>query len=345
MARSKDKTPDGHWSELPKAQLLEVRLCDLELEIEGTWLEQPLGIVRRDLARVGLDKLKPHFWLSEGWFCPDGVTGVAIPFYLAHPRLIRLERAEMLEVEGGTKREAIKILRHELGHALDHAFGLHRRKRWQQHFGRSSQRYPEAYRPNPASKHYVQHLDDWYAQAHPDEDFAETFAVWLTPRSRWRKRYRDWPALEKLLYVDELMAELADQRPRHRSRARVDSLPRLRQTLREYYAAKKERFVVDYPDVYDRELRLIFSEDPEDTESETAASFLRRNRAQIRSLVAKWTGEYEFTLQHVFKLMIGRCRQLKLRAAGEAQQLRLDFAILLTVKSMHHLYEREWIPM
>ena len=25
------------------------------------------------------------------------------------------------------------------------------------------------------------HLDPWYAQSHPDEDFAETFAVWLTP--------------------------------------------------------------------------------------------------------------------------------------------------------------------
>ncbi len=345
MARSKDKTADEHWSKLPKAQLLDMRLCDLKLEIEGTWLEEPLEIVRRDLARVGLERLKPHFWLSEEWFCPDGVTGVAIPFYLAHPRLLRLERSEMLEVEGGTKREAVKILRHELGHALDHAFGLHRRKRWQQHFGRSSQRYPDAYRPNPTSKHYVQHLDDWYAQAHPDEDFAETFAVWITPRSRWRKRYRDWPALEKLLYVDELMDELAGLKPRYRSRARVDSLPRLRQTLRQYYAAKKERFVVDYPDVYDRELRLIFSDDPKDVRSETAASFLRRNRAQIRSLVAKWTGEYEFTLQHVFKLMIGRCKQLKLRAAGEPQQLRLDFAILLTVKSMHHLYEREWIPM
>lgn len=250
----------------------------------------------------------------------------------------------MLEVEGGTKREATRILRHELGHALDHAFGLHRRSRWKHHFGRSSKEYPDAYRPNPASKHYVQHLDDWYAQAHPHEDFAETFAVWLTPRSNWRKRYRGWPALDKLEYVDELMGELEDQKPRYRSRRRVDSLPRLRYTLAEFYERKQSRFLVGYPSLYDRELKQIFSEDPE-VKGQTAAAFLRRNRTQIRRLVAKWTGEYEFTLDHVFRLMIGRCKELKLRAPGEPNQMRLDFAILLTVKAMHHLYEREWIPM
>ena len=35
-----------------------------------------------------------------------------------------------------------------------------------------------------------------YAASHPEEDFAETFAVWLTPRSNWRQsfpgRNRPW---------------------------------------------------------------------------------------------------------------------------------------------------------
>ncbi|MCA8921314.1 MAG: putative zinc-binding metallopeptidase [Planctomycetes bacterium] len=343
MAREA-KGKDPWWAKLPRERLLDVRLCDLKLTIEGTWLEGPLDAVRADLARKGLERLKPHFWLSEEWFCPDQVTGIAIPFYLAHPRLMRLERREMLEVEGGTRGHALKLLRHELGHALDHAFGLHRRKRWKQLFGRSSQRYPDAYRPNPASKHYVQHLDDWYAQAHPDEDFAETFAVWLTPRSQWRRRYQGWPALAKLEYVDELMGELEGQPPRYRSRKRVDSLPQLRFTLRDYYARKQARFLVGYPSVYDRDLKQIFSSDPAPN-APTAAVFLRRNRNQIRRIVAKWTGEYEFTLDHVFRLMIGRCKELKLRAVGDPDQMRLDFAILLTVKAMHHLYEREWIPM
>jgi len=341
---ARTKGTDPWWAKLPEDELLDVRLCDLKLEIEGSWLELPIEAVRADLERKKLGKLKPHFWLSEEWFCPDRVTGVAIPFYLAHPRLMRLERKQMLEVEGGTRRHAVKLLRHELGHAIDHAFGLHRRKRWQLLFGPSSRRYPDAYRPNPASKHYVQHLDDWYAQAHPDEDFAETFAVWLTPRSQWRKRYYGWPALEKLEYVDELMHELADKKPRYRSRKRVDSLPRLRTKLRTYYERKQARFLVGYPSVYDGDLRRIFSDDPE-AQGPTAAAFLRKNRGRIRRIVAKWTGEYEFTLDHVFRLMIGRCKELKLRAVDDPGQLRLDFAILLTVKSMHHLYEREWIPM
>lgn len=344
--RSGARRRPAAWHDLPKEELLEVRLCDLGLEIEGTWLEEVIATARADLARRGLERLRPHFWLSEEWFCPDKVTGVAIPFYLAHPRLIRLERGEMLEVEGGTKREALKLLRHELGHALDHAYGLHRRKRWRELFGHSSQRYPDYYRPNPASKHYVQHLEDWYAQAHPDEDFAETFAVWLTPRSGWRKRYAGWPALEKLEYVDELMAEIAGKAPKARSRAKVDNLPRLTATLRDYYDRKKERFLVEAPTIYDNELRQIFSEDPaQRREGQTAVQFLKSNRTEIRRLVAKWTREYEFVIDTVFKRMIARSGELKLRAVGDPGQLRLDFAILLTVKSMHQLYEREWIPM
>lgn len=339
------RRPSSPWWELPKEQLLDLRLCDLSLKIEGTWLEEVLEVVLGDLERMGLGKLKPHFWLSDEWFCPNGVTGIALPFYLAHPRLMRLEQAEMLEVEGGTRREALKLLRHELGHVVDHAYGLNRRKRWQALFGHTTQTYPDAYRPNPASRHYVHHLDDWYAQAHPDEDFAETFAVWLTPRSNWRKRYADWPVMAKLEYVDELMAELAGTRPRYRRRDRPDSLPRLRLTLRDYYEAKKARYVTTHPDVYDRELKSVFTEGAGPKDGETAAAFLRRNQGRIRSAVARWTGEYEYTLDHLFRFMIVRCKTLKLRAVGDPAQLRMDFAVLLTVKSMHHLYEREWIPM
>ena len=127
---------------------------------------------------------RPRFWLSDEWFSPAGVPGVGIPFYLAHPRLMRLERHQMFEVEGGTREGCLRLLRHELGHAVDHAYRLSRRKDWRDVFGSASLPYPDAYRPNPASKRFVQHLDGWYAQAHPDEDFAETFAVWMTPRAR-----------------------------------------------------------------------------------------------------------------------------------------------------------------
>ena len=97
---------------------------------------------------------------------PDGVPGIAIPFYLAHPRLMRLER-RLREVEGGNDKWLIAILRHETGHAIDTAFGLRRRKSWRETFGKASRRYPSRYSPRPGSRNYVLHLGHWYAQSHP----------------------------------------------------------------------------------------------------------------------------------------------------------------------------------
>src|SRR3712207_5133915 len=164
----------------------------------------PICRLHFELDESGL-RFRPHVWLSEEWFSPDGVPGFAIPFYLAHPRLMKLERAQMLEVEGGIEKECMAIMRHEAGHAISNAFGLHRRRRWRETFGRFSVPYPEHYMPDPNSRSFVLHLGAWYAQAHPAEDFAETFAVWLAPASRWQKRYVSWPAMRKLRYVDELM--------------------------------------------------------------------------------------------------------------------------------------------
>lgn len=325
---------------LPQRELLELRLCDLAVEIEGTWIAEQRDRVVDELAAKRL-RLRPHFWLSDEWFSPDGVPGVAIPFYLAHPRLRALERRQMFEVEGGTPRECRRILRHELGHAVHHAWQLQRRKRWQQTFGLSSTPYPDWYLPNPASKRFVQYLDAWYAQSHPDEDFAETFAVWLDPKSAWRKQYADWPALEKLEYVDELMHELADQKTIVKSRARPDALPTLKMTLREYYDQKREHYSVGYSDIYDRDLHRLFR-DPAAT-GERAAAFLRRHRREIRELVVRWTGGYAFTIDHVLKDMIGRCRELQLRVDGSERQVLLDFTILLTVHSMRCVYRgRGW---
>ncbi|MGH7821674.1 MAG: putative zinc-binding metallopeptidase [Candidatus Binatia bacterium] len=333
------------WSRYPKERLLGVRLSDLGLRIEDSWLEECVEEVYRELERRGL-RFRPHVWLSQEWFSPDGVPGVAMPFYLAHPRLMRLERGQMLEVEGGTREECIRILRHEFGHALQHAWGLQRRRRWQELFGPSSKKYPDHYRPNPASRRYVQHLRLYYAQSHPDEDFAETFAVWLQPRPLWRKRYAGWPALKKLDYVDELMNELRGSAPPNRSRRQVEPLRALRITLRQHYAEKRRHYTLNYPDIYDRDLRKIFSADPRHRNHERASSFLRRNRSEIRQLVARWTGEYQFTLDQVLNDIIGRCRELRLRAVGPERRLRIDFAVLLTVKTMHFLYNRRnWISL
>jgi hypothetical protein len=335
------------WATWPDDKLLQLRLNQLKLKVEGTWLDGCLQQLHAELAERNL-RIKPHAWLSDEWFSAEGVPGIAIPFYLAHPRLIRLERKKIIDVEGGTVPECMRILRHEAGHVIQHSFQLQRRRRWQQLFGRSSTKYPAYYRPNPASKHYVQHLRLWYAQSHPDEDFAETFAVWLRPRSSWRKRYAEWPALEKLEYVDELMGEIAGQKPLLRGRGLVDPLSRMTTTLGEYYAKKQALYIVDTPTTYDKELYIIFSADPKHRRSPPASTFLRKNRARIRQMVARWTGEYQLTLDVVLDQMIHRCRQLKLRAVGPERQLVIDFTVLLTAKAVHSLYSpsrREWIAL
>src|SRR5689334_7197058 len=131
----------AEWATRPDEDILDLRMCDLPIAIEGSWLEPRIEELYAELAARGLT-FKPHFWLSAEWFSPDGVPGVAIPFYLAHPRLIKLEKAEMLEVEGGTHEWCMKILRHEAGHAIDNAYRLRNRLRRQRVFGPSYMQYP-----------------------------------------------------------------------------------------------------------------------------------------------------------------------------------------------------------
>jgi hypothetical protein len=185
------------WTSLGDEALLAVRLCDLKLTIAGTELEARAERLAAELDARGL-RFRPHVWLSTEWFSPDGVPGFAIPFYLAHPRLMELEQRQMHEVEGGSARQCMQLMRHETAHALDNAYALHRRPDWREVFGRFDSDYLSHYHPKPYSKRFVRHLELWYAQSHPAEDFAETFAVWLDPASRWRTRYPDWPALPKL---------------------------------------------------------------------------------------------------------------------------------------------------
>lgn len=327
--------------------LLDIRMRDLGLRLGGTWVEDAVGQLHEELAERGF-RFRPHVWLSDEWFSPNGVPGFAIPFYLVHPRLMKLERTQMLEVEGGTWAGCMRILRHEAAHAIQHAYSLQRRKSYQEHFGRA-RRYPEYYRPNPASRRFVQHLPLWYAQSHPDEDFAETFAVWLRPRSDWRRRYAGWPALRKLEYVDELMTGIAERKPLVTTRQQVEPVRRISRTLREHYEARKARYGRNQPNIYDRDLRRLFADTtPATRRWPTAASFLRKHRAEIRGRVCRWTGEHAFTLDTVLGDMIVRCRELRLRARGSERQLVMNFEILLTVKTMHFLYSarsRDWIAL
>src|SRR5882762_9528071 len=293
------------WTALSDEKLLEVRMCDLGLTIAGTELEPRIAQLDAELEARGL-AFKPHYYLSDEWFTPDGVPGIAIPFYLAHPRLQKLEFAQMLEVEGSDPEECLRILRHEAGHAIDNAYALRRRPRRRRLFGNPGIEYPEYYTPKPYSKSFVQHLDHWYAQSHPDEDFAETFAVWLDPTGMWATRYAGWPAQRKLEYMERLMREVARKKPIVKSKRLVDPLQRLRKTLGEHYRKKREHYGLDHPDFYDSDLRNLFSDAPEYAKNPAAARFVRKIRKEARGTVASFTDSYQYTIDQLIEKIIER---------------------------------------
>jgi len=330
------------WSELPDRDLLEVRLSDLDLDWRSTWLAGVVDRLYEELESASI-RLRPHVWLSTEWFSPDGVPGIAVPFFLADDRLMRLEKRMMLSVEGGRERECMRLLRHEAGHAVCTAFRLHRRARWRKAFGLYGKPYPDSYAPRTSSRHYVQHLAGWYAQAHPAEDFAETFAVWLNPNSRWRSRYRDWPALAKLEAVDEMIESIAGTTAPTRSRRHVEPVSGIRETLREFYSEKQDRYGRHAPTVFDEDLLRLFSDDPRHHRRETAVSFLRRARPRIRATVARWTGEVPYTVDQVIGDMIERCKSLELRLAMSPSASLDEASVLVavhTTRFMHRLPHR-----
>ena len=325
------------WTTLSDEKLLEVRMSDLGLTLEGTEIQSRIAEMNAELDARGLS-FRPFYYLSDEWFTPDGVPGIAIPFYLAHPRLAKLELKEMLEVEGGDPASCLRILRHEVGHAIDNAYALRRRPTRRRVFGNTAIEYPEYYTPKPYSKSFVQHLDHWYAQSHPDEDFAETFAVWLDPRSMWATRYAGWPAQRKLEYMDRLMRELAHTRPRVTSKRQLDPLPRLKKTLREHYRNKREHYGLDHPDFYESDLRNLFSDAPQYAKHQSAARFVRRLRKEVRSTVASFTDSYQYTIDQLLEKIIERCRELNLRLTESEESTKIDFMVFLTVQTMNYLH-------
>ena len=334
-ARAGKKKPA--WARWSDRRLLDLRICDLGVQIEGTQLERWIAEISRELNARGI-RFRPHYWLSDEWFTPDGVPGIAIPFYLAHPRLERLERTQMLEVEGGSRLWGMRILRHELGHAVDNAYRLQLRRERQRLFGKWSAPYPEHYSPRPYSRSFVLHLDSWYAQAHPAEDFAETFAVWLTPGAQWSKRYAGWPALKKLQYMDVLMKAIANRKPLVRTKRIVDPAHRITRTLRQYYLRKRKHYGLERPSFYDRDLRKLFSNAPEYAGNPSASKFLHRIRVEVRRYVAAWTSAYQYTIDQVFEDIIRRCAELNLHLTTNEERAKLDFTVLLTVQTMNYLH-------
>jgi hypothetical protein len=300
---------------LSDEELLRLRFCDLKLSVERSPLARHVRRLYTDLERCGLS-VRPHVWLSEEWFSPDGVPGIAMPFYLAHPRLERLERRIMGEAEGGNSRLLMRILRHEAGHALDNAYRLRRRRNWRDVFGPASLPYPARYRARAGSRRYVHHLGEWYAQAHPTEDFAETFAVWLTPKSGWRKSYADWPALHKLQAVDELIGSVRGRRAPVRNRIRIEPLEHNTRTLAQHYRRKLARNRHIRRGLADELLQRAFSSERLRKRSLRAATLLRAEARRMSTTVARALGIERYSVEQVLRMLIERAERLGLHVRG-----------------------------
>lgn len=329
------------WADWDDDRLLKIRICDLKLKIRGSVLEEPVAELYRDLEAKGL-KLKPKVYLGDEWFSPDGVPAISIPFYLAHPRLRALEKKMMLEVEGGDPVWCMKLLRHETGHCFDHAYHLSRTQKWRKLFGNPNQTYtPESYRPRPYSRSYVRHLDDWYAQAHPDEDFAETFAVWLNPQRDWREEYRGWRgASAKLQYIDEIAQKILSRKnPKVARGPTMSEASRLKSTLERFYNRRRRENAEDYPDFYDRDLQKIFKGSLELSKKEASAvRFLRSHRREILNTVSRWSGARKYTVNTVLKKILKRVDELDLRVEGTDHQVSLELAAFLTSLVTHYKF-------
>ncbi len=326
------------WANLSDDELLEKRISQLGLKLEGTEISGWIQQLYQELSERGL-LFHPPCHIGDEWFVPVGVPAIFIPFFLVHDRLRRLERKMMLEVEGDTKEWFMKLIRHEAAHAYFYAYQLQRKGRWRRVFGKpSTEETPQFYRPRPYSRSYVVHLDDWYAQSHPDEDFAETFAVWLTPGEDWRVRYAGWKALQKLEYVDQLMRSLAGKPPVHQPPYRVSDYDCLNVKLKTYYARGRKLYEDSYPDVYDDDLQQLFAAGPESEGRVAASTYLRHHRRQLRDAVCRWTKEKKYRVDQLLGRLIERCDQLQLYIKGYDPKQNLQVSAYVTTLIMNHLF-------
>ena len=312
------------------------------MRIRGTDLEARTRQLGRELEDKGL-LLRPKFFLSDEWLSPSGEAAIGIPFFLAHPRLKALESRMMFEVEGGTAAWCMKLLRHEAGHAFDHAYKLSRREDWRETFGSPRTRYqPYYYEVDPDSHDYVRNVPDHYAQAHPVEDFAETFAVWLSPAVDWRRRYHGWPAAKKLRYVDRIMREMRrrpapPQRPTDGPEASS-----LQSTLLSYYERKLRLFPLGDPSGTERALKRIFRVSRAADPADRASDFIRSHKRPIVESISSWTGERRNQVARVVAglAQVGETHNLVLRDTADRTLVKLSTfaATLIANRLRRHSY-------
>ncbi len=326
-------TRPAEW-DAERAQLLGRRISELGLEIAGTRVERLVDRLYDELADRDI-AFRPPVYLSDQWGCPDGTPLIGVPFYLADPRLERIEDdfAEGIESD----QESMRFLRHEAGHAFNYAYRLYDRADWRMTFGPYSRPYRERYQADPFSHDYVRHILGWYAQKHPDEDFAESFAVWLTPDLDWRKAYEGWPALAKLDYVERVMREVADEEPEVPSPTE-DDLPvtAMRYSLADHYRSMSTKLPLTDSTIFDGDLHNIFGTGEESPGSQSAADFLDSHRREIVGRISYWTGESASAVRQLLDMLRARVAHLGLRVRGLEASTLIELTAFGTAVIMNY---------
>lgn len=302
------------WEKLPDEDILQMRVRDFGVQIQGSELQPLIERLFEELDAKGIN-FHPTCYLTDEWLCPDKIPIIGIPFYLAHPRLKSIELKMMYEVEGGTEESCMKLLRHECGHALNYAYELYKKTRWRELFGPFSAKYSDSYYYWPYSRRFVINLQDNYAQSHPDEDFAETFAVWLAPQSNWQQKYRNWPVIKKLWYVDGLMKRISTMAPTKTVQGQPPwSASRMTSTLAAHYERKRKALGSEFHGFYDDSLISMFSSKQSAPASPKASWILRHHRRIFVDSVARWTGHRKHDIHQLVNTLILRCDALNLYA-------------------------------
>jgi hypothetical protein len=317
--------------------LLSKKICELSVKIEGTSIERLVFRLYRELARAGIS-LRPKTYLSDGWGCPNRVPVIGIPFYLADRKLRNL-KSRLTGIEPEKDTEAMMILRHEAGHAFNYAYRLYRSPKWRELFGRFSMPYKEHYPIIPFSTRFVRHVPGWYVQRHPDDDFAETFAVWLTPGPDWRKRYENTAALKKLIFVDEMAREFGEKPP-FVSEGKLDMpVAEITMTLGTWYRKqKKHRRIFIHP-IINEDLKRLFP----DKEGEPVVDLLRANRQQLIRDVCFWTGIERQTLIALIDVLQRRLQVLELKIeTHQTATFPGKISVFVTTLVMNYLYRGQF---
>ena len=316
--------------------LLGKRISQLGLRLEGSPVERFVHQLYRELEKKGVKRFRPVCYLTDEWGCPDGQPVIGIPFYLADPKLARLER-EMNDLED--EREIMMYLRHEAGHALNYAYRLYATAEWRNMFGPYNRRYRDHYRPVPFSRKFVRHIAGWYAQKHPDEDFAETFAVWLTPNSGWRRKYKTWPAIRKLRYVDSTLRKLRDQDPVVSTGDFDITVEDMQVTVGQFYQRMTRRNGAAVNVALESDLADLFvSAKARRRNLKPAAELLEEHRATLTDKITYWTGVKRPVVKALVDRIIRTCREHNLMAdpAREGSYL-VELTAYGTTMAMNYL--------